>query len=299
MEIKHLWEFVAFCETMNFSLTARRLFMAKSTLLQHIRGMENELGFSVIDPSNPRALTEKGEAFLYRIQDLLAEYDDILEECREGENVVDAGAINVLCTPGDNCLPDIPQSIKLVNSMDLYVYDEFAATRMGKADLAINYSSKPNSPRIPEGVDASLYNIVPLQSVRCRFVMSKDHPLSRCARISDSPKRKWPLITASLPLYASGVRSIQEQLSASGIPFSPRHIRPESLVKTLLADAECLCIAYENSVQTLVGELVQGRITVRDFEDAPIVIYPFAVSLKDNPNPQLASFLNNLASASE
>lgn len=64
MEIAVLREFVSLAENLNFSTTAKRLFVTQSTLSRHIAALENELGCKLFERTSRRMqLTAEGEAF--------------------------------------------------------------------------------------------------------------------------------------------------------------------------------------------------------------------------------------------
>lgn len=64
MEITILREFVSLAETLNFSTTAKNLFITQSTLSRHITTLENELGCALFDRTSRRvSLTSEGGVF--------------------------------------------------------------------------------------------------------------------------------------------------------------------------------------------------------------------------------------------
>ena len=64
MEIAVLREFVSLAENLNFSTTAKRLFITQSTLSRHIAALEHELGCKLFERTSRRmVLTVEGEAF--------------------------------------------------------------------------------------------------------------------------------------------------------------------------------------------------------------------------------------------
>ena len=64
MEIAVLREFVSLAENLNFSTTAKRLFITQSTLSRHIAALEHELGCRLFERTSRRMmLTAEGETF--------------------------------------------------------------------------------------------------------------------------------------------------------------------------------------------------------------------------------------------
>ena len=52
MKIEYLYEFLDLVETMNYSLSASRLYISQPTLSRHIQAMEKELGFPLFHTSS-------------------------------------------------------------------------------------------------------------------------------------------------------------------------------------------------------------------------------------------------------
>ena len=299
MDIEHLREFVVFSETMNYSLTARKLFMAKSTLIQHIRGIETELGLSLVDPTKAQSLTEKGDLFLYRIQRLLSEYDKILDECCEDKDANSKDRIRVFCPLTDDYLADLDFPWEFSSDEALYALSEFDALHKGKVDVAIVYSPTPDSSPLPNGTDASLYDMVPITPERCAFIMAKDHPLAQYELLADAPKKEWPIIAAGQPAYANSVQVISKILDEKGLAHSYALVRPTALAKTLSFDTDSLCIAFESAVETVMAGDADGKLIAKTFPDAPVTLYRFVICSKDNPNPLVHQLMAKLAEQSD
>lgn len=298
MDIEHLREFVIFSETMNYSLTARKLFMAKSTLIQHIRGIEAELGFPLVDPTKAQSLTEKGDLFLYRIQRLLSEYDKILVECCEGQDSESRDRIRIFCPLTDDYLADLDFPLEFSLDETLYTLSEFDVLDKGKADVAIIYSPTPNSLPLPSGTNASLYDIVPITSEQCTFIMAENHPLAQYKLLADAPKKEWPIIATGQPAYANSVQAISKILDEKGLAHSYVLVRPTALAKTLSLDTDSLCMAFESAVETVMAGDADGKLIAKTFPDAPIALYRFAICSKDNPNPLVHQLMTKLAEQS-
>lgn len=83
MEVERLREFVVLAEYLNFSLAARELFIAQSTLSQHIAALEEEVGMMLIERRGSEcALTSAGAVFADRAQDVLIAYARLFDDTR-------------------------------------------------------------------------------------------------------------------------------------------------------------------------------------------------------------------------
>lgn len=75
MEFKQLYYFVETCKRMNFAITAEALYVTPQALSKSIKTLENNLGEKLFYLNkNALILTEFGEFFLPKAQNLLAEY---------------------------------------------------------------------------------------------------------------------------------------------------------------------------------------------------------------------------------
>lgn len=83
MQTEYLEEFVAFARFMNLTKAAEELHMTQSNLGKHIKKLEIELGFKLVDYSHKRlCLTGAGELFLDGVQQLLDNMDHMIAQCR-------------------------------------------------------------------------------------------------------------------------------------------------------------------------------------------------------------------------
>lgn len=83
MKIEYLKEYLDLAETMNYSLSAGRLYISQPTLSRHIQTMEKELGFSLVETSSHGiTLTKTGELAIPAFRKIVQEYDQYLERCK-------------------------------------------------------------------------------------------------------------------------------------------------------------------------------------------------------------------------
>ena len=84
MDIDRMREYVKLCETLNFTRTAKELFISQSTLSKHIAQTEDEVGAPLILRSTHDAeLTKEGELVRERFERMLDDYDSLLGEVAE------------------------------------------------------------------------------------------------------------------------------------------------------------------------------------------------------------------------
>jgi DNA-binding transcriptional LysR family regulator len=83
MELRRLRYFVTVAAELHFGRAARRLFISQPALSQQIRGLEDELGLTLLErTSHGVRLTPEGEAFLPEALALVHQADHVLDVAR-------------------------------------------------------------------------------------------------------------------------------------------------------------------------------------------------------------------------
>lgn len=80
MDLRYLQEFLSFAEDMNYSAAAKRLFISRPTLSEHLSALESELQCQLIDHGTKPQLTHQGRKFLQTAKDFLQQWDEIVSE---------------------------------------------------------------------------------------------------------------------------------------------------------------------------------------------------------------------------
>lgn len=83
VKLEHVREFVALARCGSFQEAADRLYVARPTLSNHMRALEQELGFDLFDRCGSSELTDAGVAFLDGMERALEAVDRGLDQCRE------------------------------------------------------------------------------------------------------------------------------------------------------------------------------------------------------------------------
>lgn len=82
MRLQYLREFVTLATYGNFHVAAEKLYISQPTLTNHIKTLESELGFPLLDRRNGNRLTAAGSLFLDGAQSALASIDGAVASCR-------------------------------------------------------------------------------------------------------------------------------------------------------------------------------------------------------------------------
>lgn len=81
MDTRHLEEFLSFAEDANYSAAAKRLFITRPTLAEHIRELEEELGCALVGKSQGKVvLTSAGKRFVQTGGQLLESVRVVIDE---------------------------------------------------------------------------------------------------------------------------------------------------------------------------------------------------------------------------
>ncbi|WP_296011684.1 LysR family transcriptional regulator [uncultured Adlercreutzia sp.] len=86
MELRYLEEFILLAQHNNFHRAAEKLFITQPTLSNHIRSLESELGFELIDRRNGNRLTQAGAIFYWDATKAVDIINESIEQCAKVAN---------------------------------------------------------------------------------------------------------------------------------------------------------------------------------------------------------------------
>ncbi|MEG0374323.1 MAG: LysR family transcriptional regulator [Raoultibacter sp.] len=123
MDVEILREFVTLSYNQSFKKTAQAHFIAQPTLSSHIRALEKELGFTLLERTNGNRLTNEGALFLSLIQEPICCITEALQTCRDFSNQPCAELVRISsCMWQDEivrCMTNMPEvSFAFVPSRD-------------------------------------------------------------------------------------------------------------------------------------------------------------------------------------
>jgi len=209
MDILNLQAFIAVTETGSFSRAAEQLFLTQPAVSKRIHSLENELDSKLFDRVGKRIqLTEAGRALLPGSQRILAE----LEESRRrianlGDKVSGPLRIGTSHHIGLHRLPPVLKAFTAYYpqvELDIHFMDsEDAHEGVIKGELELAIATLP-SRDIPS-LGSRLIWYDPLD-----VVVSRDHPLTRQARVSVDDLKHYPAILPSSSTFTR--RLIEEDM---------------------------------------------------------------------------------------
>lgn len=182
MRTEHLREFVTLAGLGNFHVAADELFISQPTLSNHMRTLEDELGFSLFDRERGNELTAPGSLFLDAAQTALALLDGSVKDCRAlvaaQEDAIDPVRLAVFI-PHDEV-----HGALAADYGGSYVFCPFHIGRphlydfvQGQADIACTYRLE-RFPSLKAEADRLGLRHADLGRTPCAFAMRATHPLA-------------------------------------------------------------------------------------------------------------------------
>lgn len=181
MQFRALELFCSVAEYRSFSRAATEFSLTQSAVSQAIQQLEESLAVQLLDRTRrPLVLTQAGEFFHTRVQQLLRSYHRIEQEVRSlGEKL--AGQLNVgaIYSIGSTYMPAARQEFRLqhpeVNVRFEYSSSEGVAEMVADGTVDIGFVSYARS--------SSKIRAVPWQQEPMRVICAADHPFAKYPEI--------------------------------------------------------------------------------------------------------------------
>ena len=294
MDVEHLREFVVFCETLNYSKAAKKLFIAQPTLIQHVAKLEKETGLSLVTHDGSPRLTETGALFQAEILTVLATLDRALERCR-AQASKHSETIRIV-----NARPCFDASFfekeqrehgttSTFVDFDVASLDEFQVLDEKMADFSITFSSM-DQPSLFEGVDLNDYGFVEQPALGGFALMNRDHPLAKLDTIPLTALAGYTVLNASEKFYRRNGRSLELLFADHGVRASFNYVPSASTDVLLKSDHDYVALYNSLSKSFRDIALFDHAIVSRPLESDDFLFHPTAIYRLDNPNPHIADY---------
>ncbi len=217
MDIRVLKYFVAAAQSGSISAASKALYITQPTLTRQFKELEDELGEELmIRSKNGITLTEKGELFYERAQEVLSLVDRLSAEIKRQDELqgtltiaaAEAGSIHLLATA-------------LHSFCSLYPKVKFEVITATRTDaLSMLDKNGFDFALLVRSADTRDYSVLSLNHPsRWGIVALKDSPVGRMEKIKNTDLKKLPLI---LPSSEFSDRSFEGWL---GYPLNELNIR--------------------------------------------------------------------------
>lgn len=288
MRLSLLREFCVLVNCKNFTHAADKLFIAPSTLSNHMKQLENEIGFALLDKKSPSfLLTSEGCEFLSSAQIILEEWDRVLSKCRESKHRValrlQTSKVLKLDEILHSRLSNHPSPIVSNALLDFVGCDELTAVESlleGRVDLSFQDLIRGGSVAIEELAEEHGVSYFHVASLDCVFLANHRHALARSMPISIKDLDRQTLL---IPIGAKSQESfgrIEGYLGTRGAKVLPRYYQLDTINAYYFADA-VLRMDSKDSIIWFHNDLLQ-KVDMHDkvvleFSDEKIVVDYFAL----------------------
>jgi DNA-binding transcriptional LysR family regulator len=215
MEIKELNTFKMIVEEGTFSLAAKKLNYAQSTVTTHIKKLENELGFLLFERGWDARLTEEGALFAEEVDRLLMHWDYSISQAQRISNE-EKGTLRIGLT--DSVAKKlIPPILKYLNNEKPYIHCDFVVgntallsqiLEQNKIDFAVCGNSK----------NISDVNFTPLCKEQIEFIVNNpNHPVLQKESVEISEIINYPILIGENSCYY--YQSVNAFLSENNLSF--------------------------------------------------------------------------------
>ncbi len=215
MEIKELSTFKMIVEEGTFSLAAKKLNYAQSTVTTHIKKLENELGFLLFERGWDARLTEEGTLFAEEVENLLVHWDYSVSQAQRISNE-EKGTLRIGLTESV-AKKLIPSILKYLNNEKPYIHCDFVIGNtallsqiidQNKIDFAVCGNSK----------NSSNVNFTPLFKEQIEFIVNNPHhPVLKKESVEISDIIDYPILIGENSCYYS--QSVNAFLSKNNLSF--------------------------------------------------------------------------------
>lgn len=289
MDLNKVAEFVQFSRSMNFTMAAHELHLSQSALSKHIREIENELEVLLVERATVgkrNTLTPTGHRFLAMAEDLLAQYDGIVKECRRVYSEVPPARIQ-----------DMRDVFNIISQLRHRLSEaglgngNFAYTSVkgpiaqalddNVVDFAtiVECTPKPHAFLAPEL--AERYGSVALKPEELCLLVSKHSPLAALEETPAALLASHPVVTIEESLYTNWMQAVRSIFADRGIALTFKVVRdsPHSGgAFPLAAEDVVICTQHFSRYYRQID--VEDVVEVSLGAEAPVV-YPFLVYRRD------------------
>lgn len=289
MNTNQLLSFLVLTETNSYQKTAEQLHYSRSTVMEHIRALEQELGATLISTQDRKLIpTAAGERFRVHAQSMMQTYQNALVDAmassgNQNLRVITSETLglyflNVPLSDLASCYPDMDLSVQFVPSQELQEH-----LLKDEADIAVQFSG-----HIWDTPPAIGLKRVKIYSDEAVFFTNPNSQLAHkenCC-IQDLTGTRF-ILTMKGGIYSEHLARIYKE---TGVHItSMKYIDSGSLLKQFVSNHDCVSMLSKRVIQKELdcGELVELTLLNEKLLSDIIVLYPS----KGEKNPVLKDFV--------
>lgn len=192
MEIKELKTFKMIVQEGTFSLAAKKLNYAQSTVTTHIKKLENELGFLLFERGWDARLTEEGILFAEEVDNLLMHWNySIFQAQRISNEEKGTLRIGILESVAEKLIPPI---LKYLNDEKPYIHCDFVVGNTALLSQMIE-QNKIDFAVCANNENISNLNFTPLSKEQIEFIVNNpNHPVLKKESVEISDIIHYPIL---------------------------------------------------------------------------------------------------------
>ena len=192
MEIKELKTFKMIVQEGTFSLAAKKLNYAQSTVTTHIKKLENELGFLLFERGWDARLTEEGILFAEEVDNLLMHWNYSISQAQRISNEEKGTLrIGILESVAEKSIPPI---LKYLNDEKPYIHCDFVVGNTALLSQMIE-QNKIDFAVCANNENISNLNFTPLSKEQIEFIVNNpNHPVLKKESVEISDIIHYPIL---------------------------------------------------------------------------------------------------------
>ncbi len=292
MDLNKVAEFVQFSHSLNFTTAARELHMSQSALSKHIRELENELEVQLVERATigkRNSLTPAGHRFLSMSDNLLAQYDAIVRECRRVYSETPPARIQDM-RDVFNITSQLRRRLAesgVANGNFAYVGVKGPVVQALDDDVVDFVTMVEKDPELavlktPEMTER--YGAVALKPEELCLLVNPRNPLAQAGPVPMATVASHPVVTIEESLYTNWMQAVRAIFAEQGVALSFRVVRdtPHSGgAFPLDVDDVVICTRH---FSRYYRDIDVEDVAEVGFSDATPLIYPFLVYRRNNPS---------------
>ncbi|MGI6229386.1 MAG: LysR substrate-binding domain-containing protein [Tractidigestivibacter sp.] len=285
MDIQMMREFVRLAETLNFTRTAKELYVTQPTLSRHITLIEQELGSTLLVRSTHEVkLTEIGEIVYRHLKDVIATYDEMNDEVSAAKlgasgsftlGFLYYGGMSYMREGLDRFVESYPNVN--INFLSQQPYQVFGSLLDGTIDVGLAFKS--------DKLDEHAWDFVPIHDCSLYAFCRSDDSLASKASLDFSDLEGHVLVLTQVDDWYNDV--ISSIVESQGVHMVPKRA-------CLQIDLFPMAVVDTGGVLISTGHMPcepSSGITMVPLRHAPGLLTMGFYRRHDNPKPSVENFL--------
>jgi DNA-binding transcriptional LysR family regulator len=306
MNFLMLHEYIEFAKHLNFSSAAKALHLSQSTLSKHIAELERCVGFELVVHEQHPTLTPAGKVFLESVEQMTFIYQNAIDQCLRISKEF-AGSITIQDPIIDSTIAYqslevysfFSQNYPLIEIKLHTISGETVREALNERRVDIGYyMAYGDRTSVVKRLDKEGFISFPLRFRNYSVWMRKNHPLAERPRLSFADLKGFPFLVPSDKLFEDWAQVLIDASRAHGFtPIINLKVTP-TINGYFAVDTKQGVIILSDAFLQDPRFLMRTDMITRNFDDPNTGYTMFTIYHKDNKNPVLPLFVEQLEEAS-